>query len=68
MIPVCMVKVTFDKIVRMVAVRNCLVSAIGTMFVAFFVSFAIVVRSARCGVFPTYADLMLVNMVTMRVM
>jgi hypothetical protein len=66
MITMRMVEVTLHQVVRMVAVRNRFVSATGPVFVAFFVRSAIVVRGTRCRVFPAYADLVLVNMVTMR--
>ena len=67
MIPVRMVEVTFDQIVGVVAVRNRLVSAIGTVFVTLLVRAAIVVRSTRCRVFAAYGDGVFVNMVTVRV-
>jgi len=62
-----MVEVTVHQVVGMVAVRNRLVSAIRPMYMAFLVPSAIVVRGTRCRVFSTYGDLVLVNMITVRV-
>ena len=67
MITMRMVEMTFHQVVRVVTVRNRFVSAIWPMFVVLVMRSAIVVRGTRCWVLPTYADLMLVNMVTVRV-
>lgn len=57
------VQVTAHQVVRVVAVRNCFVSTIRPVFVAFLMGSAIVIRRTRCRVFSTYCDLVLVNMV-----
>jgi len=62
-----MVEVTVYEVVGMVAVRNRLVSAIGPVSMALLVPAAIVVRGTGCRVFPAHTDLMLVNMITVRV-
>ena len=62
-ITVRMVEVAFNQVVGVVAVRNSLVSASRPVFVALFMSAAIVVRGTRCRVLPAYADLMLVNVI-----
>jgi len=66
MFAVRMMEVTFHKVVRMITVRNGLVSTVGPVFVPFFVSSAIMVRGARCWVLPAHGDLVLVNMTRMR--
>lgn len=60
-----MVKMTFHQIVGVVTVWNCLVSAGGTVLVALLVRSAVMLRCARCRVCPAYADLVLVNVVSM---
>ena len=58
---------TSHQIVRVVAVRNCFVSTVGPVFVALFVGSAVMVRCARSRVLTIDADLVLVNVVAMRV-
>ena len=66
MVTVRMMEVTFHQEVRVVAVRNRFVSAIGTVFVGLLVRAAIVVRGTRCRVFSTHGDSVLVNMTSVR--
>ena len=67
MITMRMVEMTFHQVVRVVTVRNRFVSAIWPMFVVLVMRSAIVVRGTRCWALPTHSDLVLVNMVTVRV-
>ena len=68
MIAMCMVEVPLHQVVGMIAVGNRLVSAVGPVFVVFLVPTAFVLRGTRCLVFTTDGNLVLVNMITVRVM
>jgi hypothetical protein len=68
MVAVRMVKVAGDPIVHMIAVRDRLVAAAGTMHVARLMTAAAMVRSAAVGVFGRHLDHVLIDMVFMRVM
>jgi len=62
-----MVEVALHQVVSMVTMGNCFVSARGTMLMALLVAAAIVVRRAGFRILAAHGDLMLVNMIAMRV-
>lgn len=67
MVTVRMVQMTVHQVVGVISVRHRLVSTIGTVFMALVVASAIMLRSTPRWVFSAHADLVFVNMVTMRV-
>jgi len=68
MVAVRMVEVAFDQVIGVIAMRNCLVAAIGAVFVAVLMPSAFVVRGTRCRVLPAHSDLVLINVITVRMM
>jgi hypothetical protein len=68
MVAMWMVEMALYQVIHMIAMRNCIMTAIGTMLMALFVRSALVCRRALCRITSADGDLVLVHAIGFDVM